>query len=208
MSDKINELLQKEVGFAGFFYIIGLCLLAVFIIYLIIKAIRTAYIIEAVNKTSAHSLFKSILIGIVPALYFGLSKIDVTIPKSIVLIITAVILLIVAIWNFSSFGVFGSIVLTFVQCIYALLTALCVMSVAFIIAAGIVAFIAMYSGGIVDPDSGTAPSILRDVRTNETFHVSTHPDGTARLNRNGTYVLLRPTDYSGRYRDDYGNEYV
>lgn len=209
MSDKINELLQKEVGFAGFFYIIALCLLSVLIIYLVIRAIKTACCIESESGVPAHSLIKSILIGILPGLYFGLSEFDITMPKSIILIASIAVVLIVAIWNFRVFGIFGGIVLTFVHCLYAFLLVLCIMSIAFIILAGAVLFIATAASGssATTPSSGSVPSSLRDLRTGERFHVS-RLDGSPRIDRYGTWVLIRSTDFSGRYIDDYGNEYV
>lgn len=209
MSDKINELLQKEVGFAGFFYIIALCLLSVLIIYLVIRAIRTACYIESASGISAHSLIKSIVIGMFPGLYFGLYKFDIIMPKSIVIIASLAVVLIVAIWNFKSFGILGGLVLTFVHCLYAFLLVLCVMSIAFIILAGAVLFIATAASGssVTTPSSGSAPSTLRDLRTGEIFHVS-KLDGSPRIDRYGTWVLIRSTDFSGRYIDDYGNEYV
>lgn len=79
------------------------------------------------------------------------------------------------------------------------------MSIAFIIAAVIVAFIASSSKPPVPTDS--VPSSLRDLRTGEIFHVS-KLDGSPRIDRYGTWVIIRTTDYAGRYRDDYGNEYV
>lgn len=210
MSEKINELLNKQLGIEGLFYIIGLCLAALFLIFLVILAIRIACHIERISDTPAYSLIKSILLGIFPGLYFGLSSMDIVIPENIVIIASMVVFLIVVIWNFRSFGAFGGFILTFVHCLYAFLLVLCVMSIAFIVVAGAVLFIATAASGssIASSSSSSVPSTVRNPATGEVYHTLQGVNGEGYININGREIKIRPGAYSGRYIDDYGNEYV
>lgn len=54
----------------------------------------------------------------------------------------------------------------------------------------------------------SVPSRIRDIKTQEGFHVTKDMSGQLRIERNGTSIIIRGSDYSGRYFDDYGNEYV
>lgn len=70
-------------------------------------------------------------------------------------------------------------------------------------------FIAMAAGGSGGTTTSTGvPSYLRDVSTNESFYTTKGANGTAYVHRNGTDIPIRETSFSGRYIDDYGNEYI
>lgn len=212
MAEKIDALLNKQVGFEGIFYIIGLSVLAILAVFLIIFLLRVAFHIERLRKKSAHTIIKSIIIGIVPAIYLIIEGLEVstTFPFSVAATITAIAILVVAVWNFLSFGLLGAFVLTFAQCVYSALLVLGVLSIVYAIAAIlIIGAIFLFSGGSGGGETGSSgvPSHLRDPSTGENFYTTTGANGQPYVRRHGSELPLHMTSY-GRWIDSNGNEYV
>ncbi len=57
------------------------------------------------------------------------------------------------------------------------------------------------------PAEAPAPTYVRDLATDQVFYVDKGLNGTLYLPDRGNCVL-RPSDVSGRYHDDYGNNYT
>ena len=213
MSEKIDAFLKQDLGAAGIFYLIGFSILAIVLLLGVIIILRMGHHIQRIKGRHAFMLPKSIAVALVPGIYFGLLSFDIDVERfgKIVAIATAVIVLVVAIMNFKDFGGLGCFVLTFSQCVYGSLIVLGVMSIAFLVVAGAAIAIATLFGGGGDPVGGSSsgvPSSIRDVSTNESFHVTKGVNGTYYVNRYGTDLVIRNSSFAGRYIDDYGNEYV
>ncbi len=214
MSEKIDAFLKQDLGAAGIFYLIGFSILAIILLLGVIIILRMAYHIERIKGVHAFTLPKSIAVAVVPGIYFALAGFDIDVSRygKAVAIATVVIVLIVALMNFRTFGALGCFTMTFSQCLYGSLIVLGVMSIAFIVVAGAAMAIAMlFGGGGGDPVGGSSsgiPSSIRDVSTNENFHVTKGVNGMYYVNRHGTDVPIRNSSFAGRYIDDYGNEYV
>ena len=208
----MSDFLNKEVGSGGIGYTIAFAVVGIIIIILLFVLVRLAYHVERLSGKKAHTIFKSILIGFAPAIYYGALtfEIDLPITKGLIIGVTIAVVLIVAIWNLSTFGLFGGIVTTLAQCLYGSLITLCVLSVTFIALAAVAIFFfsIMGTGSTGNYSSGRIPSHVRDVNTNESFHVSTGANGMYYVNRYGSDLPIRNSDYSGRYIDSNGNEYV
>ncbi len=184
-------------------YFVGIILFAAIFYF----AIKFAIEFNKITDFSTYSILKICLIAIAPAIYLILSALNLSPSTTLFLIISIIICIIVIIWNFFTLGFIAGLIFSILHISAGIL---CGISVAALIFALIIATVMIFvSGGSSSStdNSGSSPSRVECLGDGKLYYVSTNASGQTILPERGN-VIIRPTDYSGRYIDDYGNEYL
>ena len=80
-------------------------------------------------------------------------------------------------------------------------------SCAYFVAVAVVAVFLVAGGGSSQGSQSGKPEYVEDLSTGQLYYVSSDTSGTIFLPERDNAVI-RPGVYSGRYIDDYGNEYI
>ncbi len=211
MSLNLDEILNQKAD-ASTFIFAGIAIIGVLLgVFLFIKLVRICFTMERQTGRSAYTLVKTILIAAAPTVYtvLALLKIDVDIPYSIFIGISIAMFLIVLIWNIKTYHILGGICFSFVHGVFG---ALACLGVGMLVFVGIFLIVMLFMGESFGSsstgNSAGAPSMIRDINNGMTYHVKKGVNGELYIEDNGRSCILRNSDYSGRYFDDMGNEYV
>ena len=189
----------------------GLLIGAIFVGFaLFLVLFRVCSRLEEQAGKSAYMPIKAGLVALSPIAVSIVSFFNIDVPLVYILIGTIVCAVAVIIWNIAQFGVLRSIPFSLLHLIVGVFAGVSIVSLVIIIVAfGLLYLFAGTSGGVGTATSGTSPSYVRDVRTNQSYYV------TGDVSGNGTLYLpelgnriIRPSDYGGRFHDDYGNDYI
>lgn len=211
MIDKIKGLLTEKVGFGsiGIFLIVVLvCLLVLFFFYILVKA---SFNVERMSGRPSHTLVKTGIIALIPTIYsiMGILDFDYLIPEKILIPVCIIPCIIVAIWDFLVYGPIGGLMFTIVHIVFGVIASLGISALIFIVIAGVVLmFFGGSVGGSASSSGSSAPSLVRDVNNGQVYHVVKGVNGELYIEDHGRSCILRSSDYSGQYFDDYGNRYV
>lgn len=210
MTLSFDELLNRKAD-ASTFIVAGIAVIGVLLlVFLFIKLVKICFTMERQTGRSAYTLIKTILIAAAPTVYtvLALLEIDIDIPFSVFITISIAMFLIVLIWNIKTYHVLGGICFSVVHGVFGALACLGVGMLVFI---GIFLIAMVFLGGSSGTSTGSStssPSMIRDVNNGMTYHVQKGTNGELYVEDNGRSCILRSSDYSGRYFDDMGNEYV
>lgn len=207
--DKITELFTRKVGIES----IGIFLITIFLCFVIIKlfifTVKTCFLVEKQSGKPAHTLLKTILIAIVPTIYsvtdiLGFSDIF---PQNIIIPVCAVVCIIVSVWNIFTYGIIGGLMFSLIHIVFGVTASLGVSALIFIGFALVLLFLFAGGSSVQTSSSGSAPSLVRDVNNGQVYHVVKGVNGELYIEDHGRSSVLRFSDYSGEYFDDYGNRY-
>ncbi|MGN0468010.1 MAG: hypothetical protein ACI4GY_04740 [Acutalibacteraceae bacterium] len=163
--------------------------------------------IERNSGVNSHSIVKIILIATGPTIVSVLAFFGLEAPTKIGLIASVICAAVVTLWNIFSLGLFRGLLFSVVHIVIGFLAGMSIVAVAGIaLIFGVISLFGGLSGGISGASSaGAVPEYVRNLSTGETYYVTEH-NGVLWLDECG--VIIRPSDYSGRYIDDGGNEYI
>lgn len=204
-----GDLMNKDAD-ATSILLVALALIAIIVLILIfIKNVRICFTMENQTGKSAHTLIKTGMIAVAPTIFTVLSllKIDIPVPFPVFIGISVVMFFIVVIWNIKTYHLLGGLAFSVVHGVFG---ALACLGVGMLVFVGIFLIAMLFLGG--SPCSSTSqtssPSMIRDVNNGMTYHVQKGVNGELYVEDNGRSCILRASDYSGKYFDDMGNEYI
>ncbi len=208
MKNKIFELLSKEASGTEIVLIcIGSILFIAFTLFLI-KVCKDFVIASGRNS---HSIIKIIMIALFPTIFNIAAIFNYVLPVKLIVLLTLIMCIIVVVWNLCVYGPIGGLLLSYLHILGGLLAGLFI--AAFVLmAVFIVVMLVTGSFNITDTGSsasgGGAPEYIRDINTNESFYVHDFKGSSMQIIRNGNYIVIYPSDYAGRYHDNYGHNYI
>lgn len=206
-----DDLMDQEADFKSIILVCLAVIAAVALILIFIKIVRICFTMEQQTGKSAHTLIKTIMIAIAPTIFTVLSllKIEISVPFSVFIGISVVMFIIAAIWNIKTYGILGGLCFSLVHGVFGALACIGIGTLVFVGIGLILVLIFGGSGAGSGSSSGSgAPTMIRDVNNGMTYHVVKGVNGELYVEDNGRSCILRSSDYSGRYFDDNGNEYV
>lgn len=196
---------------ASTFVIAGIAVIGALLgIFLFIKLVKICFIMEKQTNRNAYSIIKTGLIAAAPSVYtvLALLKVDIPIPFSVFIAISVAMFFIVVIWNIKTYHILGGIAFSVVHGVFG---ALACLGVGMLVFVGIFLVAMLFVGGSSGSSttsSASSPSMIRDVNNGMTYHVQKGVNGELYVEDNGRSCILRASDYSGRFFDDMGNEYI
>lgn len=207
MSDYLTSLFSKETSELSGGETAGI-LIAVFLaIGIFAFFIRTCFRLERITRKPAFTVVKVIMIAIAPTIFSVLALLDINVPFKWFGVATVIMCIATAVWNVLTYGILGGLMFTVVHIVFGVIAGLGLVALIFVAIAGVVLF--FFAGGSSSSGaaSGTsAPEYVRNAATGETVYVEKGANGELYIM--GTSNVLRSSDYSGRYFDDYGNQYI
>lgn len=162
-----------------------------------------------VEKESGRYAYSPIKIGMAavsPLVFTVTSLLNIEIPLLIFVIAAVVLCLVILIWNIVTYRFFAGILFSVVHIVAGLLAGMSIAALVLVIVLLVLLF--LFGGAGASAGGSGVPSRVRDVNNGMTYQVVTGANGEAYIEDNGRSCILRSSDYSGRYIDDYGNEYV
>ncbi len=194
---------HNSVGWMVFYL-----LATVFVVFALIWLLRGCMEYVKITGRSSLSVIKVIIVGIAPSIFCVMAMLEKEPPVALLLPVGIIACVGVTVWNIVSFGPIIGTMFSILHIVGGLLAGLGVASMVFVVIALVVAF---FFGGSLSSGSssgsGGKPSRVVDVKTGQGYYVDTDASGALRLPEKG-HAILRPSGYSGRYIDDYGNEYM
>lgn len=207
MLNKIFGFLSRDtssLSTTGFILIIVGAFLFVALNIFLIKVCKE--IVRCTGKSS-HTYIKLVMIALIPTIFNVAAIFDYVLPVNLVLILTAVMCIIVVIWNCMVFGPIGGLMFSFLHIVGGLAAGLLiagfVLMAVFMLVVMIIKPFEMPTSGA----GGAIPEYVRDVDTGESFYVTTTASNQPMIDR-GDWVVLYPGDYAGRYHDSNGHNYI
>lgn len=208
MKNKIFELLSKEASGTE---IVLICIGSILFIAFTLFLIKVCKDFVKASGRDSHSIIKIIMIALFPLIFNVTAIFNYVLPTKLIFLLTAVMCVIVVIWNLRVYGPIGGLMLSYLHILGGLLAGLFI--AAFVLMA--VFFVIMLltgsfniSGAGSSASSSGAPEYIRDVNTNESFYVHDFKGASMQIIRNGDYIVVYPSDYAGRYHDNYGHNYI
>lgn len=174
---------------------------------LFIFAVARCVKIERNSDVKSHSIVKIILIAIGPIAVSVFAFLGLEAPTKIGLIASVICAVGVTIWNIVSMGFLRGLLFSVVHIVVGFLAGMSIVAVACVVLfIGIISLFGGLSGGLGgSSSSGSVPEYVRNLNTGESYYV-TERNGVLWLDECG--VIIRPSDYSGRFIDDNRNEYI
>ncbi len=220
MLDKIKDFLHIDTTAENVIFVIACIVLVVIAIVALIWIFEICSKTEEETGEESHPIIKAIIIALVPTVYTvvallsDLISFDDFMPQKFKWPLFAVACVIVLIWNLIVFKIKGGILFTILHVVYgAIITVIVAILVEIAVIAIVLGVLWLFFGGV--PGGGgegssetSVPSYLTDTQTNEQFYTTKGVNGEPCVHRHGQDILIRPSDYAGRYIDSYGNTYV
>lgn len=202
----VKEVAPDHITTGQFVLAVGGTVLGGIIVFILFRICRR---IENQSGKAALSALKVGMIALAPFIVFVAAFFKISIPYHYAVIGMIVCSVIVLIWNIISFGPVGGILFSLLHIILGVFAGIGVGSlIVVIIAGGILYFVAgSGGGGASSGTTGSVPSHVRDVATDQIYYVVQGVNGMPYLPERGD-CILRSSDYSGRYFDDNGNQYI
>lgn len=200
MLNKFFEFLSRDtssISTTGFVLIILGAFLFVCLNIFFIKVCKNMVAYTGINS---HSYIKLIMIALFPTIFNIAAVFKTVLPINLFFVLTAIMCLIVVIWNCVAYGILGGLIFSFLHIVGGISAGLLIAGFLFMIVVMIVVLFA------AKPEVKKVGSIS-DTVSGETFDVLTDESGVPYINRGGERLLLHNYD-SGRYYDDYGNIYM
>ncbi|MBQ2759394.1 MAG: hypothetical protein IJO68_08595 [Clostridia bacterium] len=209
MADKIKSLLTEEVSAENAVLLLGIVVGILIALFLFYKVVKACIRIENQSGIAAHSVIKTAIVAIVPAVYGVLAMFNVEIdvfPKKYVVVSAVIGCIAVIIWNLISFGPIYGILFSIMHIGFGAIASLGVWTLAFIIVFAVAVF--LFGGAAMNNTaSGGMPSALIDPSTGQIYDVVKGANGEYYVNRDGSSLMLRNSDFNGTYIDGNGNYY-
>ena len=207
MLDSLMSFLDKNTadlsGTQSVFIVLGvIAVIAVFAFFT-----RTSFRLERITGKSSFSVVKIIMIAAAPTIFSVLSLLNIDVSFKLFGIATVITCIATAVWNIFTYGILGGLMFSVVHIVFGLVAGLGIVVLIFVAIAGVVLFFFAGSSSSAGASSGSsAPDYVRNTATGETVGVEKGANGELYIR--GTSSVLRVADYSGRYFDDNGNQYV
>lgn len=208
MEDKLNAFLNSRVDAKSILIVILLLIVGIFLFFRFIKLVKTCVYVEQESGISAFTLLKVVLIAVVPTIYNVFAMLDADVDEyfKISAIITAVACIVVLIWNVKSFGVIFGIRFSIMHICFGLFASVAISALAIIAVIGVVLMLFGGASSSTSSSSSSTPEYVRDPDTGELIYIEKGVNGE--LYKAGTSEVLRQSDYSGRYIDSDGNDFL
>lgn len=210
MEDKLINLLESKADAKSILIVILLLIVGIFLLLKFIKLVKICVYVEQESGISAFTLPKIVLIAIVPTIYNVFAMLDAEVDKyfKMIAIITAVVCLVVLLWNMKSFGIIYGVMFSVMHICFGLLASVAISALAIVAVVGVVLMLfgGMSGGSVTSTSSTSTPEYVRNPDTGELIYVEKGVNGELYIE--GTSTVLRQSDYSGRYIDSNGNEYI
>ena len=207
MLDSLMSFLDKNTadlsGTESVFIVLGvIAVIAVFAFFT-----RTSFRLERITGKSSFSVVKIIMIAAAPTIFSVLSLLNIDVSFKLFGIATVITCIATAVWNIFTYGILGGLMFSVVHIVFGLVAGLGIVVLIFVAIAGVVLFFFAGSSSSAGASSGSsAPDYVRNTATGETVGVEKGANGELYIR--GTSSVLRVADYSGRYFDDNGNQYI
>ncbi len=198
MLNNILEFLSRDTSELSTTGLIFICIGAFLFVALTVFFIKLCKDIVKQSGRKSFTFVKIIMIAVFPTILNIAAVFNHELPLNVILILTAIMAVIVAAWDFMTFGPIVGFMFSFLHIVGGLATGLLV--AAFVLVG--VFFIIML---ILDPFTPPSPKV-RDIKTGETFIILSQANDTLQIDRNG-YTVLYP-DYGGEYYDNHFNRYI
>lgn len=211
--------IAESIVFYGALIIMGL-LAAIGVIYAFLYICGWCIEIEEETKKESHPFIKSGMIAIAPTIFFAINSLaESLIYENLVLtncliLLFAVMFVIVLIWNLKIYGIKG-ILFTISHTGYGLISAAIIVFLFQIaILATIWCVISFFLGGDAPAGAGSSsssssiPSYIREPGTNKSYYTTTGANNQKYVVKDGEYIHVRNSDFSGTFIDDKGKHYV
>lgn len=147
------------------------------------------------------------MVALFPTIFNIAAVFNRVLPMNIIFILTAVMCVIVAVWDFLVYGPIGGLLFSYLHILGGIISGLLIASLVFmaffIILITIIRPLELPSTG----SSGTPPEYVRDLSSGETFYVTSSASGDLQIDRGG-YIVLYPSGYAGEYVDNYNHRYI
>ncbi len=205
MFDTITALFSKDTSEINGAQTAAILISLVATIVVFVLIARLCFRMEKISCKPAHSLVKIIMVAAAPLIFVLLSTFDVSLPIALFIVLTIVMCIAVAVWNIITYGILGGLLFSLVHIVTGLIAGISIAALVFFAIVGVVVY--FFAGTLsVGNSSSSAPEFVRNPDTGETVPVERGANGELYIM--GTSNVLRSSDYSGRYFDDNGNQYI
>lgn len=208
MLNKITEILSRDTAELSSMGLVFLCIGVLLFVLLNIFFIRLGRAVVATSGKTSFTVVKIIMVALFPTILNIMALFKKDLPLTLVLIMTAVMSIIVVIWNFLTFGPLKGLLLSYLHIAGGIVAGLMIAS--FVLLA-VVMIIMMFIKPFELPSTGTggaAPEYVRSLNSGVTYYVQKNASGEMTIDTNGGIRVLRPGDYAGRYVDGFGGTYI
>lgn len=207
MSDYLTSLFSKDTSELSGGETAGIIISVFLAIGIFAFFIRTCFRLERISGKPAFTAVKVIMIAAPPTIFSVLTLLDIDVLFKWFGLATVIMCIATAVWNILTYGILGGLMFTVVHIVFGLIAGLGIVALIFIAIAGVVLFFFAGSSSSGGASSGSsAPEYVINTATGETVYVEKGANGELYIM--GTSNVLRSSDYSGRYFDDYGNQYI
>lgn len=207
MLNKISEFLSRDTSELSTTGLIFICVGVLLFVLLNIFFIRVCRGIITQSGRKSFTIVKIIMVALFPTIFNIAAVFNRVLPMNIIFILTAVMCVIVAVWDFLVYGPIGGLLFSYLHILGGIISGLLIASLVFmaffIILITIIRPLELPSTG----SSGTPPEYVRDLSSGETFYVTSSASGDLQIDRGG-YIVLYPSGYAGEYVDNYNHRYI
>lgn len=208
MLNKISEFLSRDTSELSSTGLVFICIGVLLFVLLNIFFIRLGRVIVATSGKTSFTVIKIIMVALFPTILNIAALFNYDLSLGIILILTAVMSIIVVVWNLLTFGLAKGLLLSYLHIVGGIVAGLMIASFVLL---GIVMIIMIFIKPFEMPstgNSGSPPEYVRDLNTGETYYVNTNASGELTIDTSNGYRVLRPGDYAGRYVDGFGGSYI
>lgn len=184
--------------------VILISIIAAIVVFVLIT--RLCLRMERISGKPAYSVAKIIMVAAAPMVFTLLATFDVSVSFTLFGVIAGIMCVVVAIWNIITYGILGGFVFSIVHIVVGMIAGISIAALIFCAIAGIVIFFFAGASSSESSSGSSTPEYVRNPNTGEMVAVEKGANGELYIM--GTSNVLRSSDYSGRYFDDNGNQYI
>lgn len=211
MLNKILDFLSRDTSELSTTGLVFICIGVLLFVLLNIFLIKAGRAIVATSGKTSFSFLKITMIALAPTVFNIAAVFNYELPLNIIIVITAIMCIIVIMWNFLSYGLFRGLLLSYLHIVGGIVSGLMIAAFVFL---ALFMIVMMFVKPFELPsagNNGAPPEYVRDLNTGETYYVDTNASGELIINKNGSIRILRPEscmDTEKRYVDGFGGNYI